>query len=185
MAVIDKPRVVSASLRPFERDGRCYLVATALVAFDLKDGDLQTEQTLWRAAVGHLPGGAVIDEGMFKPNAEVVVSTRGGAAGRILVQRDGETILDSRSDALGPIALGDARRRRHAGTHDERWLRTHFPGLPTDGSWKRFFVRTASTADRRVSPRRRARDGRSGRGIAGDEAPRDLGAHAAPPRRRG
>ncbi len=50
--------------------------------------------------------------------------------------------------ALGPMAIDWAPRKRYAGTHDQRWLKEDYPGLPRDLDWRLY---NQAAADQRHS----------------------------------
>ncbi len=72
---IHKQKEHSLILKPFGIGGRLYMAVTVLAFFDLQDPDtLLSEQQLWSAIPEQLGDKQVLDMGMPKPRAEVLVS---------------------------------------------------------------------------------------------------------------
>ncbi len=72
---IVKPQRLSFIHRVFERDNQAYFVATVMAFFDLDAPDaLLAEVAMWQALAPYLTDGVVLDEGMPKSRAEVLVS---------------------------------------------------------------------------------------------------------------
>ncbi len=77
-----KPQKLSVLFRVFEHQGRKCFVPTVMLAFPLEAPDVPLhEVVLWKAATAALGEGAVFDEMMFKPAAEVLLTGHAHAPG--------------------------------------------------------------------------------------------------------
>lgn len=72
---IVKPQALSLMTRPFEHEGRCFLVVTVFAFFPFASPrSLLHESSLWQAAAAALGENVVLDVGMAKVRAEVLVA---------------------------------------------------------------------------------------------------------------
>lgn len=70
-----KNKAQSLLVKPFGLEGRLYLAATILLYFDLNDPDHPlSEQELWGTIPDQIGQGGILDLGMPKPHAEVLVT---------------------------------------------------------------------------------------------------------------
>ena len=72
-----KPQKLSVMFRVFEHRGRKLFVPTIMLAFPLSAPEVMLhEVVLWKTIAAELGQGATLDEMMFKPNAEALLTGR-------------------------------------------------------------------------------------------------------------
>lgn len=92
MALIIKPRTLGLLTKTERRAVGASFIISAFGLFDLAEPDphrLQGEQAMWLMAAKELPPGAILDLGMPKPTAEVLIAGHAAALGGEPVQRMG------------------------------------------------------------------------------------------------
>ena len=82
MVQVVKPRTLGLLTKAERRRSGASFIVSALAMFDLADPtDFEGEQALWLAAVKALPPGGILDTGMPKPTAEVLIAGHARPAG--------------------------------------------------------------------------------------------------------
>ena len=82
MVQVVKPRTLGLLTKAERRRSGASFIVSALAMFDLADPtEFESEQALWLAATKALPPGTILDTGMPKPTAEVLVAGHARPAG--------------------------------------------------------------------------------------------------------
>ncbi len=82
MVQVVKPRTLGLLTKAERRRAGASFIVSALAMFDLADPtDFESEQALWLAAAKALPPGTILDTGMPKPAAEVLIAGHARPAG--------------------------------------------------------------------------------------------------------
>lgn len=117
MPLVIKPRTLSLLHRVERRPGGPRLLVTVLASFDLAaPARLESEQVLWPMAAAALPKGTLLDAGLPKPRAELLVG------GRVQAPHASELLLEARLATL---------HWRMAVFGDRWWDGTHGRYVPT------------------------------------------------------
>ncbi|MEW6255066.1 MAG: DUF2169 domain-containing protein, partial [Pseudomonadota bacterium] len=117
MPLVIKPRTLSLLHRMERRPGGPRFLITALASFDLTDpARIESEQVLWPMAAATLPKGLLLDAGLPKPRAEMLVG------GRVQAPHTGELLMEARLATL---------HWRMAVFGDRWWDGTHGRYVPT------------------------------------------------------
>lgn len=82
MVQVVKPRTLGLLTKAERRRSGASFIVSALAMFDLADPtEFESEQALWLAATKALPPGTILDTGMPKPTAEVLIAGHARPAG--------------------------------------------------------------------------------------------------------